>query len=67
LGTVLAVLDVGHTDLTRRFPAARPKHRLRNALVDAIIMAVGTQNAQLAKRSGVTTADASEHAQGSSR
>ena len=41
LGTVLAVLDVGHTDLTRRFPAARPKHRLRRALVDAIIMAVG--------------------------
>jgi pimeloyl-ACP methyl ester carboxylesterase len=45
LGTVLAVLDVGHTDLTRRFPAARPKHRLRNALVDAIMMAVGTQHA----------------------
>ena len=67
LGTVLAVLDVGHTDLTRRFPAARPKHRLRNALVDAIIMAVGTQNAQLAKQSGVTTAAASQHAQGSSR
>jgi pimeloyl-ACP methyl ester carboxylesterase len=41
LGTVLAVLDVGHTDLTRRFPAARPRHRLRSALVDAIIMAVG--------------------------
>ncbi|MGD0042249.1 MAG: hypothetical protein ABSE84_17895, partial [Isosphaeraceae bacterium] len=67
LGTVLAVLDVGHTDLTRRFPAARPKHRLRNALVDAIIMAVGTQNAQLAKQSGVTTAHTSQHAQGSSR
>ena len=68
LGTVLAVLDVGHTDLTRRFPAARPKHRLRNALVDAIIMAVGTQNAQLARSSGVTTAHASDqHAQGSSR
>jgi pimeloyl-ACP methyl ester carboxylesterase len=41
LGTVLAVLDVGHTDLTRRFPTARPRHRLRAALVDAIIMAVG--------------------------
>jgi len=41
LGTVLAVLDVGHTDLVNRFPSARPKHRLRNALVDAIIMAVG--------------------------
>ena len=56
LGTVLAVLDVGHTDLTRRFPAARPKPRLRNALIDAIIMAVGTQNTQLARRSGGTTA-----------
>ncbi len=69
LGTVLAVLDVGHTDLTRRFPAARHKHRLRNALVDAIIMAVGTQKGQLARQSGVTTAHASdsEHAQGSSR
>ena len=43
LGTVLAVLDVGHTDLTRRFPAARPKARLRRAIVDAIIMAVGTR------------------------
>jgi hypothetical protein len=42
LGTVLAVLDVGHTDLTRRFPAARPKAQLRRAIVDAIIMAVGT-------------------------
>lgn len=67
LGTVLAVLDVGHTDLTRRFPAARPKHRLRNALVDAIIMAVGTQNAQLARQSDVTTAHASQNAQGNSR
>ncbi len=69
LGTVLAVLDVGHTDLTRRFPAARPKHRLRNALVDAIIMAVGTQKAKLAGQSAITTAHASDskHAQGSSR
>ncbi len=41
LGTVLAVLDAGHMDLTHRFPSARPKQRLRRALVDAIIMAVG--------------------------
>jgi hypothetical protein len=42
LGTVLAVLDVGHTDLTYRFPSARPNQRLRRALIDAIIMAVRT-------------------------
>jgi pimeloyl-ACP methyl ester carboxylesterase len=41
LGTVLAVLDAGHTDLTHRFPAAMPKRRLRRALIDAIIMGVG--------------------------
>ncbi len=67
VGTVLAVLDVGHTDLTRRFPAARPKHRLRNALVDAIIMAVGTQDGQLARQSGATAAHASKRARESSR
>lgn len=42
LGTVLAVLDAGHTDLTRRFPAARPKGQLRKAVIDAIVMAVGS-------------------------
>jgi pimeloyl-ACP methyl ester carboxylesterase len=42
LGTVLATLDAGHTDLTHRFPSARPSQRLRRALVDAIIMAVGS-------------------------
>jgi pimeloyl-ACP methyl ester carboxylesterase len=50
LGTVLAVLDVGHTDLTHRFPSGRPKSRLRWALVDAIIMAVGTGPEPVAKR-----------------
>jgi pimeloyl-ACP methyl ester carboxylesterase len=50
LGTVLAVLDVGHTDLTRRFPAARPKARLRRAIVDAIIMAVGAPEKPAAKK-----------------
>ena len=41
LGTRLGTLDVGHSDLTHRFPAARPKRRLRQALADAIVMAVG--------------------------
>lgn len=41
LGTVVAVLDAGHTDLTNRFPWGRPKPRLRRALIDAIVMAVG--------------------------
>jgi len=41
LGTVVAVLDAGHTDLTNRFPSARSKPRLRRALIDAIVMAVG--------------------------
>ena len=41
IGTVLAVLDAGHTDLTHRFPSAMPRRRLRQALIDAIIMGVG--------------------------
>ena len=66
LGTVLAVLDAGHTDLTRRFPAARPKKRLRWALVDAIIMAVGNGPEPVAKRDG-NLARTSRRAQGRSR
>jgi pimeloyl-ACP methyl ester carboxylesterase len=45
LGTVLAVLDAGHTDLTHRFPSAMPKRRLRRALIDAIIMGIGQAKA----------------------
>jgi pimeloyl-ACP methyl ester carboxylesterase len=41
VGTVLAVLDAGHTDLTHSFPSAVPKRRLRRALIDAIIMGIG--------------------------
>jgi pimeloyl-ACP methyl ester carboxylesterase len=41
VGTVLAILDAGHTDLTHQFPSAPPKRRLRRALIDAIIMGVG--------------------------
>ena len=41
VGTVLAILDAGHTDLTHQFPSAPPRRRLRRALIDAIIMGVG--------------------------
>ena len=43
VGTVLAVLDAGHTDLTNRFPSGKASHRMRKAVVDAIVMAVGEQ------------------------
>ena len=43
LGTVLAVLDAGHTDLTNRFPSGRAAQRMRKAVIDAIVMAVGDQ------------------------
>jgi hypothetical protein len=43
LGTVLAVLEAGHTELTNHFPSGgRRSRRLSRALVDAIIMAVGS-------------------------
>jgi pimeloyl-ACP methyl ester carboxylesterase len=41
LGTVLAVLDAGHTDLTNRFPSGRAAQRMRKAVIDAIVMSVG--------------------------
>jgi pimeloyl-ACP methyl ester carboxylesterase len=41
VGTVVAILDAGHTDLTHRFPSAPPRRRLRRALIDAIIMGLG--------------------------
>jgi pimeloyl-ACP methyl ester carboxylesterase len=51
VGTVLAVLEAGHTDLTNRFPSASPRPRLRKALIDAVIMTVGTEDAtDLAQR-----------------
>jgi pimeloyl-ACP methyl ester carboxylesterase len=60
LGTVLAVLDAGHTDLTNRFPSARAAHRMRKALIDAIIMAVGEQKATApSKRDADTEASSS--------
>ena len=43
VGTVLTVLDAGHTDLTHRFPLAPlTQRRLRRALVDGIMISVGT-------------------------
>jgi len=66
LGTVLAVLDAGHTDLTHRFPSARPKKRLRWALVDAIIMAVGSGPEPETKRDSALTRT-SKRSQGRSR
>ena len=45
LGTVLAVLDAGHTDLTNRFPSGKAAQRMRKAVVDAIVMAVGKSDA----------------------
>src|SRR5262249_20938397 len=52
LGSVLAVLDAGHRDLTNRFLSGRPKKRLQSALIDAIIMAVGeAKSEQLADKS----------------
>jgi pimeloyl-ACP methyl ester carboxylesterase len=41
LGTSLGVVDAGHADLTRRFPATRVGKRSRRALIQAILMAVG--------------------------
>jgi pimeloyl-ACP methyl ester carboxylesterase len=60
VGTVLAVLDVGHTDLTRRFPAARPKAQLRRAIVDAIIMALGTPERSKEKKPAEATLRSSD-------
>ena len=41
LGTGLGVFDAGHADLTHRFPATRAPRRLRRALVQSVLMAVG--------------------------
>jgi pimeloyl-ACP methyl ester carboxylesterase len=41
LGTSLGVLDDGHADLTRRFPATRVGKRSRRALIQGILMAIG--------------------------
>jgi hypothetical protein len=40
IGKSLGVLEAGHADLTRRFPATRSKRRLRRALIRSIVMTV---------------------------
>ena len=45
VGTVLAVLEAGHADLTNRFPAGRAAQRMRKAVMDAIVMGIGAQKA----------------------
>lgn len=52
LGTCLGPLEVGHTDLTHRYPAARAQPRLRRALVQAIVMAVGRDGTSGSDREG---------------
>jgi pimeloyl-ACP methyl ester carboxylesterase len=42
LGTTLGVLHAAHADLVQRFPAARGGRRLRKALIQSILMSVGT-------------------------
>jgi len=45
LGTVIATLDAGHTDLTHHFPATRAPRRAREALIRSILMTVGQPRA----------------------
>jgi pimeloyl-ACP methyl ester carboxylesterase len=40
LGTVLAVVEAGHADLSNRFPSARARRKLRRALIQSILMAI---------------------------
>lgn len=58
LGTSLGVLDAGHADLTRRFPATRAGRRDRKALILSILMAVGSPHSG-DDRAGVTVSDGS--------
>jgi pimeloyl-ACP methyl ester carboxylesterase len=44
LGTVLARLNAGHSDLTNRFRSTRLARWLQRALIDAIIMSVGSRD-----------------------
>ena len=52
LGRSLGILDVGHTDLTHKFPAARAKPKLRKALARSIAMAVGGGQVESEAKSG---------------
>jgi pimeloyl-ACP methyl ester carboxylesterase len=46
LGTDLGALEVGHSDLTQRYPVSHAPRRFRQALVESILMAVGQADAQ---------------------
>ena len=50
LGTVLAVLDAGHTDLPTASPPARASQRMRKAVIDAIIMGIGEERVEVARK-----------------
>ncbi len=41
LGTSLGILEAGHADLTRRYPASHAGRRSRRALIRSIVMVVG--------------------------
>jgi len=45
IGTVIATLDAGHTDLTHHFPATRAPRKVREALIRSILMTVGQPRA----------------------
>jgi pimeloyl-ACP methyl ester carboxylesterase len=47
LGTSLGVLNCGHADLTRRFPAARAGRQARRALVQSVLMVIGRSGSAL--------------------
>jgi pimeloyl-ACP methyl ester carboxylesterase len=47
LGTSLIVLNAGHADLTRQFPAARAGRQARRALVQSILMVTGRLDSAL--------------------
>lgn len=49
LGTNLGVIDAGHADLTRRFPATAEGRHARQALMQSIAMAVGQPEKAAAK------------------
>ncbi len=48
LGTVIATLEAGHTDLTHHFPATRAHRKVRRALIRSILMTVGRPKADSA-------------------
>ncbi|WZP00163.1 alpha/beta hydrolase [Isosphaeraceae bacterium EP7] len=48
LGTSLGVLDAGHADLTRRFPATRTRRKSRRAIIGAVVMVLGRMDSPVA-------------------